>query len=280
MFAVGSLFWVLYTFLKYHLLILAYFTGIIAIAYGMLRFAPKRVSPTRRFQLNKLLYGIAIGQILMLFASALYIIYHMGWSYMPTIGDSLRFALNPSHFILLGTAPYFGMMVTLLIIKAGIPLGWADIGLRRPEGGKRANARLVVYGVLVTVGINFIWGHFVGISEMTETYLAQILKSVNLGYRILRFLWLIVAVPVIEELFIRGTIFAMLSEIGGFRIALILQAMLFALLHQEAIVSIPVFFAGCIMGYAYYKSKSIVVSGIIHGALNATTLLVATLVTK
>ena len=78
--------------------------------------------------------------------------------------------------------------------------------------------------------------------------------------------------PILEELVFRGTLLTGMLEKYKPRKAIVLTSILFALMHLQLLQIVPAFFWGLLLGYTFYKSKSIVLCVIIHGTINFSSL--------
>lgn len=74
--------------------------------------------------------------------------------------------------------------------------------------------------------------------------------------------------PLGEETFFRGWLYTTLKEKIGWKKAMMLSALLFALVHVYPSQIVPIFFIGLVLAYVYEKTGSIWVSMIMHGVNN------------
>src|SRR5215831_13902026 len=80
--------------------------------------------------------------------------------------------------------------------------------------------------------------------------------------------------PLLEEVIFRGFLFQVLWEIGGSRVAILVTAALFALLHAGQLAGnwgsvVLIFVVGCVLSFVRYRSNSIIPSFIVHTSYNA-----------
>jgi len=85
----------------------------------------------------------------------------------------------------------------------------------------------------------------------------------------------VVFAPMLEEIIFRGFLFKVLWEIGGTRVAMIVTAALFALLHAGQLAGnwggvALIFAVGCILSIVRERSNSIIPSFIVHTSYNST----------
>jgi hypothetical protein len=105
-----------------------------------------------------------------------------------------------------------------------------------------------------------------------ETPLEKLLTSRS---AILTFAVFGVAVaPILEEIIFRGFLFQVLWEIGGSKVAILITAALFALLHAGQLAGnwgsvVLILIVGCVLSVVRYRSNSIIPSFIVHTSYNA-----------
>jgi membrane protease YdiL (CAAX protease family) len=80
--------------------------------------------------------------------------------------------------------------------------------------------------------------------------------------------------PLLEEIIFRGFVFKVLWEVGGPRMAILVTAALFALLHAGQLAGnwgsvVLIFVVGCILSIVRHRSNSIIPSVIVHTSYNA-----------
>jgi len=71
------------------------------------------------------------------------------------------------------------------------------------------------------------------------------------------FLMVAVLAGFAEELFFRGLVLRLLSEVMNPHLAIFLAAMLFSIIHLQVLNFLPILFMGILFGYLYYWSGSI-----------------------
>jgi membrane protease YdiL (CAAX protease family) len=79
--------------------------------------------------------------------------------------------------------------------------------------------------------------------------------------------------PLLEEVIFRGFLFEVLWEIGGSRVAILVTAALFALLHAGQLAGnwgsvLLIFLVGCVLSLVRHRSNSIIPSFIVHTSYN------------
>jgi membrane protease YdiL (CAAX protease family) len=70
--------------------------------------------------------------------------------------------------------------------------------------------------------------------------------------------------PMAEEVLFRGLLFGALQRWLSARGTILLTAMLFALIHVQAIYFLPIFLVGVLCGWARHKSGSLAVPMLLH----------------
>ena len=81
--------------------------------------------------------------------------------------------------------------------------------------------------------------------------------------------------PIMEEILFRGFLFKVLWEIGGTKVAIVITAALFALLHAGQLAGnwggvALIFMVGCVLSVVRNRANSIIPTFIVHTAYNAT----------
>jgi membrane protease YdiL (CAAX protease family) len=71
------------------------------------------------------------------------------------------------------------------------------------------------------------------------------------------FLSVVVAAPILEEVFCRGVVLKYLLGKTSARMAIFYSALFFSLLHMNLYQGIPVFFIGLFLGWLFYRTNSI-----------------------
>lgn len=91
--------------------------------------------------------------------------------------------------------------------------------------------------------------------------------TVTLFYWIQYMATRIVLIPVVEELLFRGILFGSFASSFSYKIAMVLSAAIFALLHLT--ISWPsVFLIGILLAWIYWRTDNLAVTMVIHGTIN------------
>ena len=83
------------------------------------------------------------------------------------------------------------------------------------------------------------------------------------------FLWAVVLAPVLEELLFRGILLRRAERAAGTLPAVLISALLFGLYHGNLSQGITAAAAGLALGYAYVRTDALLVSVVMHTAVNA-----------
>jgi membrane protease YdiL (CAAX protease family) len=85
--------------------------------------------------------------------------------------------------------------------------------------------------------------------------------------------------PIFEEILFRGLVFGEMRKISKVWVALLIQALLFGVIHFNVVQGIYAFLAGLLLGYIYYRSNSIVAPMIMHISINASSVIITQFLT-
>ena len=85
----------------------------------------------------------------------------------------------------------------------------------------------------------------------------------------LLFLWAVVLAPVLEELLFRGILLRRVERAAGTLPAVLISALVFGLYHGNLSQGITAAAAGLALGYAYVRTDALLVSVVMHTAVNA-----------
>jgi len=119
---------------------------------------------------------------------------------------------------------------------------------------------LQLIGGYIIKGIDYIY-------PMSESYQSMV-DAMQTGNLLFSILSLAIVAPVVEELFFRGVMFTKLKNHTSTKVAMLIQAVLFGLIHFNAAQLIPTFLLGCIAAYMYEKYNNIWVPIAFHMVFN------------
>ncbi len=134
----------------------------------------------------------------------------------------------------------------------------ADFGFRSPDAVKHA-----IMGALMAVPT--------GITEYLILTPAPAFPSFGLEHLLLDAFYMLFFVGLAEELLFRGIIFNDLSRVFNWKIGLLAQGAMFGIMHLTWRSSYEVaftFLAGVLLGYFYYRTKSLIGPIVMHGVNN------------
>jgi len=113
----------------------------------------------------------------------------------------------------------------------------------------------------------------IGMSEYHILRPAPVFPTFEVKYLLRDLVYMVFFVGLGEELLFRALVQKDLTKALGWKWGLVLASLMFAVMHLTW-RSIPelifVFFAGLILGYVYYRTKSLVAPIVIHGIGNVT----------
>ncbi|EEG76073.1 CPBP family intramembrane glutamic endopeptidase [Dethiobacter alkaliphilus] len=177
---------------------------------------------------------------------------------------------NMIYMITLGSIIALGLYrLYFLVRKVNIAEYW---GMRKASG---ENLRMAVVTGLAIYGVLFGIVNFLDIERFFPDYvelMAQIMAEQSL---VVLLLGIGIIVPIFEEILFRGIIFTRLREDFPLQMALVLQAVLFALFHGNLFQISYALPAGILLGYIYLWTGSIWVPIVIHMAWNSASVIVS-----
>lgn len=167
--------------------------------------------------------------------------------------------------IFIGAVWWFGI--------ARFHIGWDALGWRRFNAligcATSAGALIVSYGV------NFCYAIFMLALGIKLSPQDVMLRFDTTGFGVvISFALAAGLVPVVEETFFRGFVYAGLRGRLGARYAMILSAIIFAVLHFSLDRLLPIIALGWVLAWLYERTGSIVPGVILHATNNAIALTV------
>jgi len=180
------------------------------------------------------------------------------------------------------------MLITVLGSLVAISLFWLVLLLKKENylnfmQVKKTSLKNLFVALLIGFGIySFLYGalSFVNIDQVFPEYIDFISMIIMQDSIILTILSFGIIVPIFEEIMYRGIIFNLLRENMPITAALIIQALIFAIMHMNMLQGIYTFVGGLIIGLAYHWTKSLWVPIIIHVSWNTSSLIVYNLITE
>ena len=183
--------------------------------------------------------------------------------------------LKPFHLSLTATLGASTLVLLITVLQDGWFVGWAwgfslrryglglaDWGFRRPG---LAVLWLVPLGLLICVAVEFAQAPFV---PGPTRDIGDLFPHTAAGGLLLVLVSCVVA-PVMEEAFYRGFLFRGLLKACRPWWAAIISAALFAAMHWELTNFVPVFVAGLVLAWLYYRTNSLWTSIALHASFNS-----------
>jgi len=101
--------------------------------------------------------------------------------------------------------------------------------------------------------------------------------TLNDGSILLKILTTVIIVPILEETLYRGIIAGQLNIMYGEKIAIVLSALLFGIMHANIVQFTYAFLVGIPLGYTFVKTKKLWTAILSHSILNLFVLIVSLL---
>lgn len=132
--------------------------------------------------------------------------------------------------------------------------------------------------ILATLAAGFCADFFVSILPPMPSFLEEALRSLTGGNFWINFLCVSIMAPFFEEWLCRGTILRGLLHHNVKPVwAIIISAVFFAFIHLNPWQAIPAFIFGCVFGYIYYKTGSLLLTMLAHFTNNTFSLIMSQL---
>lgn len=146
-------------------------------------------------------------------------------------------------------------------------LSWSSLGLRPADASRSLGLGCLF--LLAAFAFNVAWGLVLSLFGLrAQPDLLPVFGGGIGGLLLALFTGGIVA-PIAEEVFFRGFVFAGLYQHLGLRRALVLNAILFALVHVLPTSWPPIFVLGVLFALLYERTGSIWPAVAVHGAMNS-----------
>ncbi|HHV13555.1 MAG TPA: CPBP family intramembrane metalloprotease [Clostridiales bacterium] len=176
-------------------------------------------------------------------------------------------ALMPISWILIFFFWYREMLRKEKIYQGGDNTGSQELKIKLFTPGNLFFLALIALGCQIVIG---------GGMELIQPYFERIMEEYNEliqqfmnGNAVVVFVTTVILAPFSEELLFRGVIMKKAQKIAPAFVAILIQAILFALFHMNIVQSLYTLPAGLILGYVAYKFKSIKASIVLHMMFNA-----------
>lgn len=220
------------------------------------------------FAYKDVTYGIGLALFL---AIGIYIVISVTHLSQPIIDCAESLVLIPLYILFTSSLPWFFINQQYLLpaVYATIlalclwhiyqkKLNFSELGLKRDKWLK-----YVLMGIIIGIPI--------GAAEYSVLHPAPAFPNFEIGYLLRDLVYMVFFVGLGEELLFRGLVQRDLTKAFGWKWGVALASLMFAVMHLTW-RSVPevvfVFFAGMLLGYLYYKTKSLVAPIMAHGIGN------------
>lgn len=116
--------------------------------------------------------------------------------------------------------------------------------------------------------ISYILGSYFNIKPETQPFFDMFIEEKRLSVLICLAFLVIIIGPVVEEVFFRGFLYSALKKKSGVFVSMFLTSFIFAALHMNTIGFLPIFALAFILVYMFEKTRSLIVSIVIHSLHN------------
>jgi membrane protease YdiL (CAAX protease family) len=177
--------------------------------------------------------------------------------------------------------PKFLTVQAAIFLVAGSILAGLRVDGKRfaPRSGRWRAVLLGLGGGIAAILLSVVMGlllKLVGWPVHEQAWLEELLGDRDVIWRLAP--WIVVVVPIAEEVFFRAYMLRFMAQRLGFLAALILSSIVFAAIHLNP-SGFPVYVViAAVMAWVYRRSGSLVSPILAHMTLNGTVLLVGTLV--
>jgi len=182
------------------------------------------------------------------------------------------------YFIIDGLAPYtLGMIIMINLLTVGII--WLLFLARKDKFSQYVQFKKIkvldgvwigLFGIfismLLTAGLYYA-ELYLPIQQAMENY-SELMSSMLQGSLGMLFITVTIVAPLFEEVVIRGIIFNDFKKAVPIWVAIIIQALVFGLMHMNLIQGSYAFVLGIVLGIIYLKYKSIWAPIILHFTFN------------
>lgn len=140
---------------------------------------------------------------------------------------------------------------------------------------------LILGALLLIVGLNYVCSYVIDListlsPKMLEDFIAlEEAAGITDDLSTLTFLYVVILGPIVEELAFRGVTFEYARRAASGNVAVVVQAILFAALHMNAMQMIYTFIVGLAFGYLAAKTGNILIPIAAHILYNGSQLLLS-----
>ncbi|MGA1821341.1 MAG: lysostaphin resistance A-like protein [Thermoplasmatota archaeon] len=127
-----------------------------------------------------------------------------------------------------------------------------------------------LYGMAVLIPLILILSLLINLLAPVETQTSSSIIAApdNLLDMIFLFIGLVLIAPLVEEIFFRGTLYAVIDRNLGVYPAILITSVVFSIMHFDPVQALPLFLLGILMGWLRSRSDSIIPSLVVHSANN------------
>ncbi len=220
------------------------------------------------FAYKDVTYGIGLALFL---AIGIYIIISVTRLSQPIINCAESLALIPLYILFTSSLPWFFINQQYLLpaVYSTIlalclwhvyqkKLNFSELGFKRAKWLK-----YVLMGIVIGIPV--------GTAEYLVLHPAPAFPNFEVVYMLRDLVYMVFFVGLAEELLFRGLVQRDLTNALGWKWGITLASLMFAVMHltwRSTPEVVFVFFAGLLLGYLYYKTKSLVAPIITHGIGN------------
>jgi membrane protease YdiL (CAAX protease family) len=193
-------------------------------------------------------------------------------------GATTQLELHVDQLLTKVAKPYLSLQALVFLLAGGL---LAHFRVRRrpaPPAPGHLRAALLGVGVgLVAFLVSLIVGgllKLLGFEVQEQAWVLELLRDRENLIGLIP--WIVVIVPVSEEVFFRGYVFRLLSQQAGLPAGLTISSLMFAIVHFNLSGFFVYFGIGLVLAYAYRRTSSIVapiVGHMVHNAIVLSVLL-------
>lgn len=209
--------------------------------------------------------GIVVGLPLLYFSITNILIYIVGRLYIMNNRTTasreslIKFINSNSLIISLVTGLIILALLLLFIKKKVVP----------PCKLNKISFKTILYIAIFCFGTAVIMGILVGLLTLIFPSYKEISNLMQESHTsIFKLFVIVVFAPIFEEIFFRGVIFGYLKKNYNIVLAIILQALVFGILHGNIVQGIYAFILGVILALIYYYTNSLYSSIVFHLIFN------------
>lgn len=181
---------------------------------------------------------------------------------------------------------FFIESIGSLIIKIIIIKWLLKIYSKKEEVVQKENTAIskkyYIYTIIIILIFRIIFDNSIGllveqipVNENIEEAFNQLFK-----YPIIAVVSICIVAPIYEEVIYRGIMLKGLSKKYNDKVAIVVSALLFAIMHMNFQQGINAFLLGIVMGYLYTKTKSLYVSIFAHFINNGVGIIISSVLTE